>query len=148
MNPRQFAIWPNQIVLRIFSLRIILERWISYDQTPASSCTAHIRHTATNASFDVPEYTKTYPIIRGVQNGTPKIYFFSQGILGLAPGAEGPAVMLVATSGPRSPMNGFVVTHGTMFLLALNHIPPSITIMPYPLPVFARLSLAPGRWPV
>ena len=53
--------------------------------------------------------------------------------------------MLVATSGPRSPINGFVETLGIIILLALNYIPPSITIVAYPLPAFARLSLAPGR---
>jgi hypothetical protein len=103
----------------------------------------------------VPKYPQIYPIICGVlkprfktalssRNSTPKVDFFSHRILGLAPDKEGPAVMLVATSGLRIPIDGFVETFGIMFLLALNHAPPSITIMTYPLPVFARLSLAPG----
>ena len=53
--------------------------------------------------------------------------------------------MHVATSGPRSPINGFEETLGIIISLALNYILPSITIVAYSSPVFARLSLVPGR---
>jgi hypothetical protein len=148
MNPRQFApLAQSNRNFRIFAPNNIGRRCISYG--PACSYTQYCAHTinSTNASLGVPKYPQIYPIIcrvlklqNGVQKGrnsTPEIYFSSQGLLGLAPDAGDHVVMLAATSGPRRPINSFVVTLGIICLLVLNHIPPSITFMTYPLPVFA-----------
>jgi hypothetical protein len=98
---------------------------------------ACIRQTSTRVSLDVPKYPQIYPIIcikTAVQTANLSQQY-PQNLLLLATNyrscakCECPTIILfVGTSGPRSPINYFVVTLGIIFLLALNksHV--------YPLP--------------